>query len=149
MDSSVLVKRHASESGTAWVQAITDTGAGNVIITSHITTVEVISALHRKKREGALTAAEVTQLTSDFLAVCTNEYDLVDVTAAVLGLARTLIQNHPLKAYDAVQLASALLASAALQAVGIASLTFVAGDRQLLTAASAEGLAVDNPHHHP
>jgi hypothetical protein len=64
-------------------------------------------------------------------------------------IRRALVQSYPLKAYDAVQLASALLVNAALQDVGIAPLTFLAGDRQLLSAAGAEGLAVDSPHFHP
>lgn len=148
-DSSVLVRRHAAEMGTLWVQMLTDPAANNSIITSQISTVEVLSAFQRKHREGGLTAIQVTQLTVGFLAVCTNEYDLVDITAAILGKARTLVQQHPLRAYDAVQLASTSLANTALQAAGAEPLLFLAGDRQLLNAALAEGFAVDNPNLHP
>lgn len=148
-DSSVLVRRHAVETGTAWVQALTDPATGNSIITSRMSTVEVISAFQRKQREGGLTTAQATQLATDFLAVCTSEYDLIDVTARILNQARDLVQRYPLKAYDAVQLASALLTNAALRGAGIATLTFLAGDRQLLRAAVAEGLTVDNPDLHP
>lgn len=148
-DSSMLVRRHAAEMGTLWVQTLTNPAANNSIITSQISTVGVLSAFQRKHREGGLTAIQVTQLTTDFLAVCTNEYDLVDVTAAILGKARTLVQQHPLRAYDAVQLASASLANTSLQAAGVEPLLFLAGDRQLLNAALAEGFAVDSPNLHP
>lgn len=107
-DSSVLVRRHAYEVGTAWVQGLADPAASHTVITSRISVVEVISALQRKQRDGTLTATQSTQLTTDFLAVATNEYAFVDVTINVLDLARTLVQQYPLKAYDAVQLASAL-----------------------------------------
>lgn len=148
-DSSVLVRRHAQEVGTAWVQAVADPTVGHTIITSRISIVEVVSAFQRKQREGTLTAAQGTQLITDFLAVCTNEYTFVDVTATVLDTARKLVQQYPLKAYDAVQLASALLTNAVLQAAGLSPLTLLAADRQLLNAASLEGLTIDDPHLHP
>lgn len=131
------------------MQTITAVAARNTIITSRITVVEVVSALQRKQREGTLTTTEIIQLTTDFLAVCTHEYTLVETTTAILDRAQTLVQNYPLKAYDAVQLASALFANAALQSVGIPALTFVAGDNQLLRAAEAEGLSVENPLLYP
>jgi len=130
IDSRGLVKRHAQEAGTPWVQTITATATGNTILTSRIT------------------VAEVTQLTSDFLALCTNQYALVEISVDLLNHARTLIERHPLRAYDAVQLASALVANFALQAAELGPLTFVASDRQLLTAAQAERLEVDSPYLH-
>ena len=148
IDSSGLVKRHAQEAGTPWVQTITAAATGNTILTSRITVVEVTSAFQRKQREGALTLDEATQLSSDFLALCTSEYTLVEVSIDLLDQARMLVERHPLRAYDAVQLASALVANAALQAAELGPLTFVASDRQLLTAAQAEGLAVDSPYLH-
>jgi len=44
-DSSVLTKRHRTETGTPWVQALTDPATGHMFITSRISMVEVISAL--------------------------------------------------------------------------------------------------------
>jgi len=149
VDSSVLVRRHALEIGTAWVQALADPAANNSIITSHISTVEVVSAFQRKQREGEITAVQSAQLTTDFLAVCTNEYELVDVTASVLAQARDLVQRYPLKAGDAVQFASALLVTVALREAGLGTMTFLAADRQLLRAAQAEELFVDDPGLHP
>jgi hypothetical protein len=148
IDSRGLVKRHAQEAGTPWVQTITATATGNTILTSRITVVEVVSAFQRKQRDSVLTGAEVTQLTSDFLALCTNQYALVEISVDLLNHARTLIERHPLRAYDAVQLASALVANFALQAAELGPLTFVASDRQLLTAAQAERLEVDSPYLH-
>jgi len=67
----------------------------------------------------------------------------------VVDRSRLLLEHHPLRAYDAVQLASALQANDALQAANLPALTFLAADVQLLTAAQAEGLTTDNPNDHP
>lgn len=42
-DSSVLVKRHVNEIGSTWVRALVDPAAGNVMITSRVSIVEVYS----------------------------------------------------------------------------------------------------------
>jgi len=51
--------------------------------------------------------------------------------------------------YDAVQLATALTANAVLTAANLPPLVFVAADDDLLAAARAEGLSVENPNHYP
>lgn len=56
---------------------------------------------------------------------------------------------HPLRAYDTVQLASALRAQSDLGTIGGPPIVFVAADDQLVAAARAEGLQTDNPNHHP
>lgn len=74
-------------------------------------------------------------------------YQLVHAGTDDFFAAAALTQHHPLKAYDAVQLAVALRSQQALAAGGL-SLVFVSGDRTLLTAAQAEGLTTDNPFDH-
>lgn len=148
-DSSVLVKRHVTEIGMPWVQARTDPSAGNLFLTSRISVVEVISALNRRQREGSLPAAEYLRIVSDFEVLCATASQLVEVTDEVTVRSRLLLEQHALRAYDAVQLASALLADRTIRATGEPPLTFLAADERLLTAARAEGLAVDNPNWHP
>jgi len=65
-----------------------------------------------------------------------------------------LPERHKLRGYDAVQLAAALIVSAqsaqqGIPATGVPSLVLVASDKDLLDAAQAEGLAVDDPQGHP
>ena len=60
--------------------------------------------------------------------------------------AALLCAHHPLKGYDAVQLAAALRLQ---QTLGPdKTLVFVAGDKTVTTAAQSEGLTVDNPLWH-
>ena len=145
-DSSVLVKRHITEIGTPWVQALTDPVAGHLFITSRASMVEVISALNRRQREGSLSTAEYDGIVMDFEALCATDYQLVELTEEVVAQARHLLEQHALRADDAVQLASALLTDAIVRANGETPLTFLAADDRLLTAAQLEGLAVDNPN---
>src|SRR5436309_1337199 len=137
-DSSVLVKRHVHERGDAWFQALADPAAGNVIVTARVSMVEVYSALNRRLREAHLNISDYTQIAADFAAVCAAEYEIMELTVAVVDQARRLLERHPLRAYDAIQLASALIANAALQAAGFAPLIFLAADGRLLDAAQAE-----------
>ena len=56
----------------------------------------------------------------------------------VIDRAVMLIQNHRLRSYDAVQLATALVTSETLQSQNLSPTIFVASDDDLLTAAAAE-----------
>lgn len=147
-DSSVLIKRHITETGTSWGQTLMDARSGNVIVTSRISEVEVCSAFNRRVREGTLRTTDYANVASDFTVLAQTEYEFVEVTALLIGQAQQLLERHPLRAYDAVQLASALIANGTLTAAGLAALTFLAADRRLLAAATAEGLATDNPNMH-
>ena len=148
-DSSVLVKRHVNELGSAWVRSLVDVGAGNIIITSRLSAVEVYSALNRRRREASITPRDYADMSSEFMRVILSEYRLVELAAAVADQARLLLERHPLRAADAIQLASCLLSAAALQSAGLPALVFLAADNNLLSAAQAEGLATDNPQPHP
>ena len=64
------------------------------------------------------------------------------LTTSDFETAAALTQRHPLKAYDAVQLAVALRYRRVLTAH---PLTFVCSDNTLLAAAQAEGLSTANP----
>jgi predicted nucleic acid-binding protein len=64
---------------------------------------------------------------------------------AVIKDAQTLTAKHPLRAYDAVQLASALRINRQTVTDGAPAITFVCADTRLLAIAAAEGLAVQDP----
>ncbi len=145
MDTSALGKRYMAEIGSGWIIKQTRPAAGNVILISDLTTVEVCSALARKRRLKQLSAADGARLRGEFLTQVDEEYLALAVDAPVLARARNLVDKHPLRTLDAVQLASALEAIAVFGE----PLSFVSADTDLLTAAAAEGLAVDNPLAHP
>lgn len=148
-DSSVLVKRHVTEAGTRWFRGIADPASSNLILTARVSVVEVYSALNRRVREGTLDPTTYATLAADFDSVCAAEYRLIELGPLVAVRACHLLEQHPPRAYDAVQLASALSTNDQLLAAGLQALTFLSADARLPGAAQAEGLAVDDPNAHP
>lgn len=71
------------------------------------------------------------------------------MTDVILDRAMNLPEKHKLRAYDAVQLAVALTLNDFVKQQGIQPIVFIACDGDLLTAAIAEQLYVDDPLQHP
>ena len=77
------------------------------------------------------------------------EYKIIPLNESIIDLACEMLERHPLRAYDAIHLGTALAINRLLVADRMSALTFLCADKRLLSAATAEGLAVDNPNHHP
>jgi predicted nucleic acid-binding protein len=105
------------------------------IITWVWTRTEIVSAIERRTREGALTRPERRGVL-DRLAVLAASWDEVTEVLAVRSRANALLARHPLRAADAGQLGAALLVQEQLAS----PLTFVCLDQHLLSAADIEGL---------
>ena len=148
MDSSAIAKRYVKEVGSIWVRSLCIPGAGNIIGIIRITVVEVASAIARKYRGGTITEHERNRALAMFLADCRRQYRIWEVEPALIALAVQLTQRHPLRGYDAVQLAAAILINRSLLANQLSPLIFVSADNRLCTAAAAEGLTSDNPNLH-
>ena len=99
--------------------------------------IEIASALARREREGAFTAAErdraARRLNADLAA-----YILVELTPELSADAQALLLRHALRSGDAVQLASCLY----LQRETGQRILFAAFDDRLNNAARAEGLTL-------
>ena len=149
LDSSALVKRYVTETGSGWIRALTDPAARNPLIIARITWVEVLSALARRQREGSITSSDVTRVIRTFSYDLDMQYQVAELNAALVRAAGELVIQHPMRAYDAVQLASALRVQSDLVETGVLQLTFLTADERLIAIAQAEGLLTDNPNHHP
>lgn len=149
LDTSALIKRYVQESGTVWLQALVTPLAGHTLLTARITMVEVYSALARRRREGSVPPTACAVAAQAFAAHSIAEYDFIELDLNVISLARDLLARHPLRAYDAVQLASALIANRTLQTASLPPLCFLSADNLLNAIAAAEGLTVDNPNLQP
>jgi predicted nucleic acid-binding protein len=149
LDSSALIKRYVVEPGTVWVRSITNRSSGNTVMIAHITQIEIVSGASRRAREGTLTprTARAVRLLIDRHA--RREYMVLGLTPQVVQRAEDLLTVHPLRAYDSVQLASALESNTRLVAAGLSPLLFVSADVRLLTVATTEGLITADPYTHP
>ncbi len=149
LDSSALVKRYVTETGSTWVRALAAPKAHNPLIIARITWVEVLSALARRQREGSLTSTDVTWAMRAFRYDLDMQYQVVELDPALAEAAGALVTQHPLRAYDAVQLASALRVQSGFAKGQTLAFTFLAADDRLVAVAQANGLLTDNPNHHP
>lgn len=126
------MKRYVDEAGSDRVRGWLAAGHS---ATARLSAVEVASALARRCREGAFSSTERDR------ALAALERDLatlrvVELSASVVEEARSLLLRHPLRAADAIQLASALLLRRQL---GV-KVEFAVFDDRLKMAAKAEGL---------
>jgi uncharacterized protein len=148
-DSSGLVKRYVDEVGSYWVRTIVDPASANIVGIADITRAEVTSALARRAREGVITLNERDELIQTFRAHCATQYRIVPTQPRIIDLAAELIQRHPLRAYDAVQFASASMVNQSLIAHSLPPLIFVTADDRLIAAACGEAVTADNPNLQP
>ncbi len=138
LDTSALVKRLVKEKGSQFVTELV--AGGDPVATAKIAYAEVYAGLTRIMRERDLSASEYALAYRSFEEEW-RTYVRVDLADEVLLLARDLIQRRPLRGFDAIHLASALILGKALGE----EMTFIASDARLLRAAEAEKLAVMNP----
>ena len=152
-DASALVKYYVTEPGSTWVRQIineqdpeTDQPR-HIILLAEITRVETAAGLAVIERVGRIGKAVRDRAYRRFMSQFTHRYAIIPLTSEDLATAAYLTQQHPLKAYDAVQLAVALRYHRLLTDYQH-SYIFVSGDDPLIKAARAEGLSTDNPFDH-
>jgi predicted nucleic acid-binding protein len=148
LDSSALVKRYVAEPGSAWIQAITAPKVRNKLIIARLTWVEVLSAFARRQREGSFAPADAATAIRSFRYDLDHQYRVVEFNRTVVEVAGQLVGKHPLRASDAVQLASALQVLPTFASLKTVSSVFLSGDERLVAAAQAEGLNAENPNLH-
>ena len=146
-DTSALVKHYISEIGSGWVRALL-THQSPTVFTSLLTSIEGACTFARRQREGMLSPQDHRQLLAVFDYDFRYRYNILDVEPTVMDTARRMANHHPLRAYDAVQLATAWLLNQDLLRTGKPPITFICADNRLITIAQAEGLQTDNPNHH-
>lgn len=150
LDASALAKRYLTETGTKWIQTLTDPAVGNAILIAEITQVEIAAALAARHRApSGITQQVRNQAVSLLLHHCTSDYLMIPTSTLIIVKALNLTQNHRLRGYDAVQLATASIVNTQYISAGLLPLTFITADTDLVVAAQAEGFSTDNPNNYP
>lgn len=148
IDSSGLVKRYMPETGTAWVRSLMAPGSDHTIFIAQITIVEVISAIARQYHNKEIDLVTLEAFRRLAVHHTQRQYKVLTLNNEIITRALNLHEKHRLRAYDSVQLASALEVSKRASAIG-ETITFIAADTRLLDAAEIEGLTTDNPNNYP
>lgn len=135
-DSSAVVKRYADEPGAEIVRELP------LLVVSTLARVEVTAALWRKVRTGQLAEADAALLAEVFTAEWhTDLFVAVDAGVGIVDDATSVVARHGLRAYDGMQLASALAARRADPDVD----TIACFDVELASAAAREGFRLLGP----
>jgi predicted nucleic acid-binding protein len=135
-DASALAKRYVREKDSPRVRRLL---SADVPATSRLSAVEIVSALMRRSREGTVSDKNrdraLAVLDGDMAAML-----VVELTPGIVHRAQGLLGRYPLRAGDAIQLASCLVLQEELKDETV---SFVAFDVRLVAAAAAEGLTVE------
>jgi len=148
LDSSALVKRYLWEPGSHWISGLFEQSGQDGFSSTELITVEVVCALTRAERDNRISLNRRDKLANLFLDEVRALLNAVPVSAHILQSASQLALRHPLRAYDAVHLATAQELVRRLMWSELPAPIFVSADANLLAAARAEGLGAENPNEH-
>lgn len=133
-DTSAVVPLLVAEAGSARAATLWD--EADRVVGTRLVYPEGRAALAQARRLGRLTARQLRAAVLE-LEARYQELDLVELDDVLARRAGHLAELHGLRGYDAVHLAAA-------DRVRDPDLVVVAGDRPLLTAATAEGMATSS-----
>ena len=132
-DTSALIKRYVDEPGRREVLTLL---RRNNCVVSAVLPVEVRSALRRRVADKTLEGTRVPAILKR-VAADRPFWTVVEVSGDVLATAETLSAAHPLRALDAIHVASAQLFAAR---TATPRLIFVSADLRQTKAAAALGM---------
>jgi predicted nucleic acid-binding protein len=133
LDTSALIKRYVEELGRREVLTLL---RKNQCVVSAVLPVEARSALRRRVAEKTLDAKRVPGILKR-LAADRAYWTIIEVSREVLATAESLSGAHPLRALDAIHVASAKLFA---ERMASQSFTFVTADLQQINVAEALGI---------
>jgi predicted nucleic acid-binding protein len=135
LDTSALVKRYVEEDGSERVDSLWEEAAE--VVTSTVAFAEGMSAFCRKWREGVISETDCFQTIAEFKSEYLR-FALVPITPESNRIVEGLLLKYPLRGFDAIHLASALL----IRREADFDVTFACFDAALSGAAKGEGLIV-------
>ena len=141
LDTSALVKLYVDEPGTDTMIELTVANQRNQFAILAATKTELHSAVRGRERQGDLDSRNTDRILHEFSRHLETMFVRQAVSDPVIDLAALLVQHHPLRANDALQLAGCLV----LRAGAWLTPVFACSDRALLRAADAEGLVCFDP----
>jgi predicted nucleic acid-binding protein len=133
LDTSALVKRYFREPYTD--QVIAKWQEATEVVTSSVAYAETLAALYRKKRESALKGNLVKKI-EEALRTDWNSFIRIQVNDELNGYIDRAVKGHPLRGFDAIHLASAMIMNEKFPD----NFLFLCFDQILIQAAIKEGI---------
>ena len=135
LDTSAIVKRYFQEPYSE--EILSKWQSATQIITSFVAYAETMASILIKKREEELS----TRLVRTILQQFQNDWESftrVEVNNELNGYVDRVVARHPLRGFDAIHLASAIIVQERLPE----NLLFICFDNRLNAAAQREGLRI-------
>jgi hypothetical protein len=141
LESSAFAKLFILEQGSGPLILLLEKVDDPQKLVSALASLEVRSAIRRRQRAGDILPADANSalhnLDAEILRIVQQP-----VSPAVIDVAKLVLDSHPLRAMDALHLASCVVMRDTLQ---VSDICFVSSDDSLLKAASVEQFPVLNP----
>lgn len=102
LDSSALVKYYVQEPGSPAMERLLLRTPGDCVFIAAVTGAEVVAALKRAERTGALAAEQVGMAIERFTALWRSECMVIEVDRTVVESAMRLAGRYGLRGYDAI-----------------------------------------------
>lgn len=144
-DASATVKGYVAERGSSAVAQILDGGTDHELHLGRVGVVEVFAALYRRGAVAGVDAEEISSAAVRLREDVRDLYSVVEFSVATAERAVEVAERHRLRAYDCLQLATALKLQEQRAAFGFSPLVLVSSDRELNAAAYSEGMIVEDP----
>lgn len=135
LDTSALVKRYFRESYSD--EIISMWKSATQIVTSFVAYAETMASIYRKKREENLEETLIRKTTGSFQQDWVT-FIRVEVNDELKAYIDRVIERHPLRGFDAIHLASAIVIHESISD----DFLFACFDKRLARAAQSEGLEV-------
>lgn len=141
-DTSALVKLYVRESGTNAALELTKNLDRDALAVADLARVEFRAAIGRRQRAGDISPKTASEKLADLDSHLGSIFLVQPMSVSVLDEACVILDRHPLRAYDAVQLAACVMLAPLAPKPPI---VFVCSDQELLDAAGREGLKTFDP----
>jgi predicted nucleic acid-binding protein len=140
LDTSALVKRYFQEPYSDDVISIWK--SAEQIVTSFVAYAETMASMYRKKREGGIANKLIRKAAGAFQRDW-ESFIRVEVNDALNGYIDSVVERYPLRGFDAIHLASAMVIYERLPE----NFLFACFDESLAHAARSEGFETFPPTH--
>lgn len=140
-DTSALLKFYIQEEGSEVVADLLENIGSDGISILDITLLELRSAVRRRERQEDMSEREANRTIDKIRQDETSVYLVQSLDSSVTEEAIRVLDTHPLKTLDALQLAGCLVIGRRMSEAP----TFVCADTRLNDAARLEGLVTLNP----
>ncbi len=134
-DTSALIKLYVEEEGTYEAIALANTTDCDQLVILDPAILESRSAIRRREREGDIPESEAVTLLARISQDAESMY-LVQPASKVIGEASRLIDSHPMRTLDALQLAGYPTVKHRIPL----PLAFVSADKGLCVSTGIEGI---------